>query len=640
MRPGLSHRSKRSSRRTPGGLFQARSLAIVALVPVLLGGSAAFAPTSTPSPAGVGIQEHKGANGEVDVNVCSDATPIGFAHCLARVRTDPGAAARTPAIKGDFRPAAGVGNGGAYDPAYLQSAYNAPSVTEGAGQTVAIVDAFDDPKAESDLATYRTRWGLPACTTANGCFRKVDQRGGTAYPSANTGWAQEISLDVDMVSAMCPNCKILLVVATNNSMTNLGIAVNEAVALGANVVSNSYGGGEYSSESSDSASYFNHPGVAIVASSGDNGYGVEFPASSRYVTAVGGTSLIQNTNTGTRDGSETAWSGAGSGCSAFEPKPTWQHDASCAKRTVADVSAVADPHTGVWVYDSYNSSGWLIFGGTSAAAPIVGSMYALTGGAVASVPASSLYASPGSLNDVVSGSNGNCGSSYLCTATAGYDGPTGLGTPNGIAAFSATPIPPSAPSAPQNLSAGAGDGRVTLSWSPPVSSGGSNVAYRLYRGTSAGGEILVSQADIATLTTTDTGLTNGVTYYYQVKAVNATGEGPGSNEATATPMPVVVPPQVPASPQSLVASTSSIKGVTLSWTAPASNGGSPITSYTIYRSRNAGRESSYASATCVATTCSYENKSAASGVTFYYQVAAVNLVGTGPRSNEASAQAR
>jgi subtilase family serine protease len=223
----------------------------------------------------------------------------------------------------------------------------------------------------------------------------------------------------------------MLVEAKTSSMANLGTGVNTAARLGANVISNSYGGSEYSSETSSDATYFNHPGIAVTVSSGDSGYGVEYPAASRYVTAVGGTTLRRAT--GTRGWSETAWSGAGSGCSAYEPKPTWQKDAGCARRTVADVSAVADPNTGVSVYDTFRSSGWLVFGGTSVAAPLVGGVYALNGGAANY--GSDPYAHVGSLYDVIGGSNGSCGGSYLCTALGGYDGPTGLGTPNGTGAL-------------------------------------------------------------------------------------------------------------------------------------------------------------------------------------------------------------
>ncbi|MFJ8307643.1 MULTISPECIES: peptidase S8 [unclassified Streptomyces] len=322
-----------------------------------------------------------------------------------------------------------------YGPASLQAAYKLPSASAGSGRTVAIVDAYDDPNAESDLGKYRAQYGLSACTTANGCFKKVGQSGTSKLPRADAGWAEEISLDLDMVSAACPNCKILLVEASSTSMTSLGTAVNTAVKLGAKYVSNSYGGGESSSDSSYDTSYFNHPGVAITVSSGDGGYGVEYPAASRYVTAVGGTSLSTSSNS--RGWVDSVWSGAGSGCSGYDAKPSWQKDTGCAKRTVADVSAVADPQTGVSVYDTYGSdTGWEVFGGTSASSPLIAAVYALAGApSSGSTPASFPYAHTGSLNDVTSGSNGSCSPAYLCTGGTGYDGPSGLGTPNGTAAF-------------------------------------------------------------------------------------------------------------------------------------------------------------------------------------------------------------
>ena len=321
-----------------------------------------------------------------------------------------------------------------YGPSDLHSAYGLPS-TGGSGATVAIVDAYDDPNAEADVAKYRSQYGLAACTTANGCFRKVGQSGTSSLPSADAGWAEEISLDLDMVSATCPSCHILLVEASSASMANLGKSVNTAVSLGAKYVSNSYGGGESSSDTSYDSSYFNHPGVAITVSAGDSGYGAEYPAASRYVTAVGGTSLKKSSST--RGWTDTVWNGTGSGCSAYDAKPSWQKDTGCTRRTIGDVSAVADPATGVAVYDTYGGdSGWEVFGGTSASSPIIASVYALAGTPSAgSTPASFPYAHTGSLNDVTSGSNGSCGSSYLCTAKSGYDGPTGLGTPNGVAAF-------------------------------------------------------------------------------------------------------------------------------------------------------------------------------------------------------------
>ncbi len=364
----------------------------------------------------------------------------GNSHRSVRVCSAPAhGAAACDAIRQDTVTPAGTvtphATPAGFGPADLQSAYSLPSSSAGSGQTVAIVDAYNDPNAAADLSAYRSQYGLPACTTATGCFRKVNQSGGTKYPQSNGGWAQEISLDLDMVSAICPNCHILLVEATSSSLTNLGTAVNEAAKLGATVISNSYGGSESSSDPSYDSAYYHHPGIAITASSGDSGYGAQYPAASQYVTAVGGTRLTRAGNT--RGWTETAWSGAGSGCSAYDAKPTWQTD-GCAKRTVADVAAVADPSTGVAVYDSYTyqgQSGWLVFGGTSVAAPVIGSVYALAGNAATVTYGSYPYSQSSSLNDVTSGSNGSCGGSYLCTAGPGYDGPTGLGTPNGTTGF-------------------------------------------------------------------------------------------------------------------------------------------------------------------------------------------------------------
>ncbi len=331
--------------------------------------------------------------------------------------------------------------------------------------TVAVVDAYDWPNAEADLAAYRSQFGLPECSTANGCFRKVNQRGVQgSYPIADAGWGQEIDLDIQMVSATCPNCKILLVEADTNNMTDLGASVNMAVSLGAVAVSNSYGSTESIHESILDSQFYNHPGVAITASTGDCGWNctgiyqhdaanfVEYPAASQYVVAVGGTSLRRDGSA--RGWTETAWGnggatgngGAGSGCSSFEPKPGWQVDAGCPNRTQSDVSAVADPATGVAMY--YNGS-WHLFGGTSASSPIIASLFAMAGAIGAGdYPASYLYAHSGQLNDVVGGNNnvenyaGCDAGSYLCNGVPGYDGPTGLGTPSGLAAFGSTPPVP------------------------------------------------------------------------------------------------------------------------------------------------------------------------------------------------------
>jgi len=354
--------------------------------------------------------------------VCLNTGQAGLAHCHAEIVTDA-----------QGNPLVTSGPAG-YGPADLRSAYNLTATGSG---TVAIVDAYDDPTAEQDLNTYRSQFGISptACTTANGCFRKVNQTGGTTYPRADSGWSQEISLDVDMVAAICPGCKILLVEANTPSMSDLGTAVNEAAALGANAISNSYGANEFSSETSYDG-YYNHPGIAVTVSSGDSGYGVEFPAASQYVTSVGGTTLKKDATT-TRGWTETAWSGAGSGCSAYEPKPAAQPYVGCGtstspRRMVADVSAVANPNTGVAVYDN----GWLVFGGTSVASPVIAATYLLSGNA-ASYSNAYPYSHTAFLNDVTSGINGHCRRvpALFCTAGPGYDGPTGLGTPNGTGAF-------------------------------------------------------------------------------------------------------------------------------------------------------------------------------------------------------------
>jgi subtilase family serine protease len=372
------------------------------------------------------------------VPVCPGPLAPDDARCHARRRTDPQATRAVPAPAGVKANPDVLGNNGAYDPGYLQNAYNLQSIaaTAGSGATVAIIDAYDDRTAQKDLDYYRSYFGLPAVNSGGGpTFRKVNQNGQqSGYPRPNASWAQEIALDVEMVSAICPKCNILLVEARSNSYNDLAAAVNWAATQPDVVaISNSYGGGEWSGQSAYDSAY-NHPGRAITVSSGDSGYGAQFPASSPYVTAVGGTSLYQVTSSSGRNWTESAWSGAGSGCSAYEPKPSWQSDrAGCSQRTVADVSAVADPNTGVWVY--YNG-GWYIFGGTSVASPIIASVYALAGNATTVNYGQYSYIHTGGLNDVTSGSNGSCGT-YLCNAglNSGYDGPTGNGTPNNTGSF-------------------------------------------------------------------------------------------------------------------------------------------------------------------------------------------------------------
>lgn len=335
----------------------------------------------------------------------------------------------------------------AYGPAQFLGAYNLTTGIASATRTIAVVDAYDNPNALSDLNFYSNQFGIPKMTncpissgtSSSPCFQKVDQDGGTSYPSVNSGWALESSLDVQIAHAICQNCNLLLVEANSNSYSDLMTAVDRAVAMGANVVSNSYGSSEFLGENTFD-SHFNVPGVAFTFSAGDSGYGTSYPAASRYVTSVGGTSLYLGSNN--TYSSESVWSGTGSGCSKYEAKPTWQHDTGCTNRTLNDVSADADPATGAAVYDSTpysGQTGWFKVGGTSLSSPLIAAVYALSGntsGQANSLPYGVVNYTT-NLHDVTSGKNGNCkrNATYLCTATSGYDGPTGLGTPNGTSAF-------------------------------------------------------------------------------------------------------------------------------------------------------------------------------------------------------------
>lgn len=314
-----------------------------------------------------------------------------------------------------------------YGPADLASAYSLPTTTAGSGQTVGIVDYGNDPYAESDLAVYRSTYGLPACTTSNGCFKKVNEQGVEgSYPKNNRSWSPEISLDLDMVSAVCPNCKIILV-EVSKSFDN---GENTAINLGANVVSNSYG----ASLPSGYDAAFDHPGHIITVASGDSGYSssTTYPDGYGTVVSVGGTSLKKASNA--RGWTESTWSGSTSECAQGVAKPSWQTDTGCSARTETDVSAVADPNTGVAVYVTYGGRGWSVYGGTSASSPILAGIYALAGNESSLNYAQSVYTNASKLNDVTSGSNGSCGG-YMCNAGIGYDGPTGNGTPNGLGAF-------------------------------------------------------------------------------------------------------------------------------------------------------------------------------------------------------------
>lgn len=321
-------------------------------------------------------------------------------------------------------------------PADLQSAYNLPSSSKGSGQIVAIVDAYDNPDVASDLAEYRSTFSLG---TAN--FVKYNQEGQQSnYPQGNAGWGVEIDLDVEMASASCPNCTIWLFEANSNSFNDLAAAEQEAVKLGATVISNSYSAtGCRRKCNAKLQKYYDSPGVTYLASAGDSGYGIGVPAQFDSVVSVGGTDLMPST--GSRGWTETVWSGTGAGCSKA-PKPSWQHDPGCKLRTANDVAA--DGGVPVAEYDTYTQGGWIEVYGTSVSSPFLGGVFGLAGNSTKQNGGKAFWALSTKernkyLFPVTSGSDGTCSPTYLCTAGTGeykdYSGPTGWGTPNGIGAF-------------------------------------------------------------------------------------------------------------------------------------------------------------------------------------------------------------
>jgi IPT/TIG domain len=447
-------------------------------------------------------------------------------------------------------------------PQRLRSAYQLPAETSSSLlQTIALIDAFNDPSAEADLGVYDETFGLPPCTGANGCFRKVNESGAASpLPRKQGEWAGEISIDVQMAHAICPSCKILLVEASSEDFSDLGTGVNTAVDLGATVVSNSYGGPEEHSYPSLAASYYEHPGTLVAASSGDCGYFnkacpgepavADFPADSEHVLAVGGTSLRESEGVWT----SSAWREGGSGCSKYFSAAPWQSAAAgfsatgCASaRSVADVSAIGDPETGVDVYDSTpegngDPTGWGVWGGTSVSSPIVSAELALAGGPRGvAYPAATVYAHQGessALYDVVSGSNGKCAGTTECAAAAGYDGPTGVGSPLGLSAFSIAGAPEEA--SPPVISGVAEQGRTLEAAAGQWSGEPTALSEQWARCNSAGSDCApisgatgssypVSAADV------------GSTIRVQETAANAAGESaPAVSAATA-----VVPSNVP-----------------------------------------------------------------------------------------------
>jgi fibronectin type 3 domain-containing protein len=493
-------------------------------------------------------------------------------------------------------------------PSTIKSVYNFPTSTSaGAGQTIAIVDAYNDATAQADLNTFSTQYGLPC----NSCLTKVSQSGSTtSLPPANTSWALEISLDVQWAHAIAPGANLLLVEANTSNFDDL-MAAEDYAASHANYVTNSWGGGEFSYESIYDG-HFSHPGVSFFVSAGDSGLPAEYPSASPNVISVGGTTL---NSIGTPSFSETAWSRGGGGCSLYETPAGAQSSfsqygqAKCnGKRATPDVSLDANPSSGVSVYDN-GYGGWVTVGGTSAGSPMWAARAAVAG---AVVNASYVYGNSINFRDITSGNNGS-------PALVGYDLATGRGSWADVVL-----VPP--PGAPTLNSAIGGAGTASLSWSPPTS-GGPAASYNVYRSGSVGPVALLASG-VTTTSYNDNGVAPG-TYTYDVSAVNSANvEGPASNQLSATV--TAVPPGTPT----LNTATGGTGTVALGWSAPSSGG--PIASYNIYRGTSSGSESLLT--TGVASTGYTDN--VAPGV-YFYEVTAVNSSNVeGPRSNELSATSK
>ena len=440
-------------------------------------------------------------------------------------------------------------------PQDLQSAYKLPSTSAGSGEKVAIVDPYDDPNAQSDLDVYRAAYDLPPCEA--GCFTKLNQEGRTTYPEANAEWSSEISLDLDMVSAACPKCSIMLVEASNEYIKNLGIAENEAAALGVTAISNSYVLPEESqtkAEVETLSKYYKHPGTTITAATGDFGYDNEttceieggkckvfapsFPSDLENVIAVGGTSLEPAGKSG-RGWEDVVWAFGGSGCSLYVAKPSWQTDKGCPGRTVGDVAAEASPLNAVSVYDTYAKlwPGWQATSGTSAATALVAGAIALEGSTQRSEGVEGIYKHPSNWFDVTKGRNWvrkACKVEYICTGEVGYDGPTGVGTPNG----GATTTPPGALT--QSASSVTATSAALNGLVNPETSEtkyhfeyGETTAY----GTEApvGGATASTYSEARFVAQSISGLRTGAHYHFRIVASSAGGVTYGPDQAFSTP---------------------------------------------------------------------------------------------------------
>jgi subtilase family serine protease len=517
--------------------------AVAALASTMFAGSyvAGAAPGPPPGGPGQGFAHAEAA-------VCGLPAP-GSARCLVHVlkRGDGVAPDATPSPTG-------------LSPTQIRAAYGWQGIGDGTGKTIAIVDAYDDPTAGNDLNVFSAQFGIPC----NGCFNKVVQLDASNNPPPpDPGWALEISLDIQWAHAIAPGAHILLVEALDASYANL-MAAEDYASSHAEYVSNSWGGSEFCflflCETIYDA-HFSTPGVSYFAASGDNGLPASYPSASPNVISVGGTTL--HFDAGGAFSSETGWSGSGGGCSAYESATAAQSSfgeyaqVQCqGKRATPDVALDADPNSGVSVYDSTpynNQTGWWTVGGTSASSPMWAARAADQGAVVTSA---TVYGGSIPFRDITDGDNG-------ASALVGFDLVTGRGT-------WATAVALQPPGAPGGLTATGGVGAVALTWSAPTT-GGPAQSYNVYRGTASNSEVVLVTG-VGTTSYTDSNVTAGVTYYYEVAAVNGAGVGPRSGEAFAAPTgPTDVPP--------VASFTTSCSGSTCTFTSTSTDPDGSIASY-------------------------------------------------------------
>ncbi len=553
-----------------------------------------------------------GANAAVVARPLCPPPPAEHARCESEILIDTatGGPAHPAGLTGTAAPQTG-------SPAWLQWAYDleglsaaGPSATD----TIAVVDPFGDSAAESDLGMYRSTFGLPACTTQNGCFKKVDQTGGTNYPpdasGANASWITETSLDLDMVSAICPGCHILLAEANTNGDSDLAAAEVTAATTASpfdpEQITNSW---SWTGDTTHNSA-FDPSNIAVVAATGDSGYDTfGVPAQLPSVTAVGGTSLpaanaIADCTASAsaaaacaRGFSETAWSGTASGCATGNAKPSWQKDSGCASRTVADLAADSDIATGAIAYDSTVDDGWFVAGGTSVASPIVAAYYALVGGGAGNGGAAWAYTNRSALNDITAGSERNCVTpptqTYLCTAQTGYDGPTGEGSISGD-------VVAGAPQAAGSLAQAVTDTTATLDGGVYANQLDTQVQWQ-YGPTNAYGQTTPvldagSALGVAPVSANLTGLSPDTTYHFRLVAMNRSGTSYGYDATFSTASP-------PASTQTLstsatvTASTVTVTASpppTVSSTQTTTTASAPLTTRTTTTSSQTARSASIA----------------------------------------------